>query len=89
MSLDDIKVLEETFINSPGGSTSNSPRKSASSIKSPTKIQDEELAKRYAELPTYNDVLDAVENLKGTIHRTQVLTSKTINEMLGARLNNG
>ena len=40
-------------------------------------------------LPNYDDVLDAVVNLKGVTHRTQVLTSKTINEKLGARLNNG
>lgn len=40
-------------------------------------------------MPTYKDVLDAVENLNGVVHKTPIISSKTINEMLGAKLNNG
>jgi len=40
-------------------------------------------------LPRYSDVLRAAKTLKGISHRTQVLTSTTLNEFLGRRLNNG
>ena len=40
-------------------------------------------------LPTYQNVLEAVENLNGVTHVTPVVSSKTINEILGAKLNNG
>jgi threonine dehydratase len=38
------------------------------------------------ELPTYADVVDAAERLKGNAHRTPVLTSRTANERSGAEL---
>ena len=37
-------------------------------------------------LPTYDDVIAASERLKGVAHRTPVLTSRTMDEKLGARL---
>ena len=40
-------------------------------------------------LPTYADVLAAVPTIHGVLHRTPVITSSTINEMLGAKLNGG
>lgn len=40
-------------------------------------------------LPRFNDVLRAAKNLRGITHRTQILTSTTLNELLGKRLNNG
>lgn len=40
-------------------------------------------------LPTYEDVLLAVQNIKGFTHRTNVMTSNTINNELGALLNGG
>jgi threonine dehydratase len=36
--------------------------------------------------PTYADVVDAAERLRGFAHRTPVLTSRTANEMAGASL---
>ncbi len=38
------------------------------------------------ELPTYADVVDASERLRGIAHRTPVLTSRTANERTGAKL---
>jgi threo-3-hydroxy-L-aspartate ammonia-lyase len=38
------------------------------------------------ELPTYADVVDAAERLRGNAHRTPVLTSRTANERTGAEL---
>jgi threonine dehydratase len=38
------------------------------------------------ELPTYADVVDAAERLRGNAHRTPVLTSRTANERSGAEL---
>jgi threonine dehydratase len=38
------------------------------------------------ELPTYTDVVDAAERLRGNAHRTPVLTSRTANERTGAEL---
>ncbi|HET6488959.1 MAG TPA: threo-3-hydroxy-L-aspartate ammonia-lyase [Syntrophales bacterium] len=38
------------------------------------------------ELPTYADVVDAAERLRGIAHRTPVLTSRTANERSGAEL---
>jgi threo-3-hydroxy-L-aspartate ammonia-lyase len=38
------------------------------------------------ELPTYADVVDAAERLRGIAHRTPVLTSRTANERAGAEL---
>jgi threo-3-hydroxy-L-aspartate ammonia-lyase len=38
------------------------------------------------ELPTYADVVDAAERLRGNAHRTPVLTSRTANERTGAQL---
>jgi threo-3-hydroxy-L-aspartate ammonia-lyase len=38
------------------------------------------------ELPTYADVVDAAERLRGNSHRTPVLTSRTANERTGAEL---
>ena len=35
------------------------------------------------DLPSYKDVLNAAKNLKGIVHNTPVLTSKTINKRLG------
>ena len=40
-------------------------------------------------LPTYENVLDAAINLEGITHKTPIITSKTINKMLGAKMNNG
>ena len=37
-------------------------------------------------LPTYDDVLAAAQRLKGVAHHTPVLTSRTMNEQLGAQL---
>ncbi len=37
-------------------------------------------------LPTYADVVDAAERLRGNAHRTPVLTSRTANERSGAEL---
>ena len=37
-------------------------------------------------LPTYDDVAAAAQRLQGVAHRTPVLTSRTINEQLGAQL---
>jgi threonine dehydratase len=38
------------------------------------------------ELPSYADVVDAAERLRGNAHRTPVLTSRTANERTGAEL---
>ena len=38
------------------------------------------------ELPTYADVVDAAERLRGNAHKTPVLTSRTANELSGAEL---
>lgn len=38
------------------------------------------------ELPTYADVVDAAERLKGIAHKTPVLTSRTADERTGAKL---
>ncbi len=38
------------------------------------------------ELPTYADVVDAAERLRGNAHRTPVLTSRTADERTGAQL---
>jgi threo-3-hydroxy-L-aspartate ammonia-lyase len=38
------------------------------------------------ELPTYADVVDAAERLRGNAHKTPVLTSRTANERTGAEL---
>ena len=40
-------------------------------------------------LPTFQDVLSAVNNLRGVTHETPVVSSKTVNEMLGAKMNDG
>jgi threonine dehydratase len=37
-------------------------------------------------LPTYQDVLDAAERIRGHAHRTPVLTSRTLNGQLGAEV---
>ena len=37
-------------------------------------------------LPTYDDVVAAAKRLQGVAHRTPVLTSRTMDEQLGARL---
>ena len=39
-----------------------------------------------APLPTYDDVVAAAQRLQGVAHRTPVLTSRTMDEQLGARL---
>jgi threonine dehydratase len=36
--------------------------------------------------PTFSDIVDAAERLRGVAHRTPVLTSRTANEMAGAEL---
>ena len=38
------------------------------------------------ELPTYSDVLDAAERIRGVAHKTPVMTSRTANMMTGAEL---
>jgi threonine dehydratase len=38
------------------------------------------------DLPTYEDVAAAARRLEGVTHRTPVLTSRTLDERLGARL---
>ena len=38
------------------------------------------------ELPTYSDVLDAAERIRGIAHKTPVMTSRTANRMTGAEL---
>jgi threonine dehydratase len=38
------------------------------------------------ELPTYADVVDAAERIRGVAHRTPVLTSETANRLAGAEL---
>ena len=38
------------------------------------------------ELPTYSDVLDAAERIRGVAHKTPVMTSRTANRMTGAEL---
>ena len=38
------------------------------------------------ELPTYSDVLDAAERIRGAAHKTPVMTSRTANRMTGAEL---
>jgi threo-3-hydroxy-L-aspartate ammonia-lyase len=37
-------------------------------------------------LPTYDDVLDAARRLEGVAHKTPVLTSRTMNELVGAQV---
>jgi threo-3-hydroxy-L-aspartate ammonia-lyase len=37
-------------------------------------------------LPTYSDVLDAAERIRGVAHKTPVMTSRTANRMTGAEL---
>ena len=41
------------------------------------------------ELPCYHDVLHAADTLNGVAHKTQIITSSTLNEVLGKKLNNG
>ena len=38
------------------------------------------------EIPTYSDVLDAAERIRGVAHKTPVMTSRTANVMTGAEL---
>ena len=53
-------------------------------------FEDTEIDEAVADgLPTFQDVLSAVINLRGVTHETPVISSKTINEMLGAKMNNG
>lgn len=40
-------------------------------------------------LPRYADVLRAAKTLSGIAHKTQILTSTTLNEFMGKKLNNG
>ena len=40
----------------------------------------------FMELPTYSDVLDAAERIRGVAHKTPVMTSRTANRMTGAEL---
>jgi threonine dehydratase len=41
---------------------------------------------KHRPLPTYDDVVAAAQRLQGVAHRTPVLTSRTMDEQLGARL---
>lgn len=41
---------------------------------------------KHRPLPTYDDVVAAAQRLRGVAHRTPVLTSRTMDEQLGARL---
>ena len=39
-----------------------------------------------AALPTFDDVVAAAQRLQGVAHRTPVLTSRTMNDQLGAQV---
>ena len=51
--------------------------------------EDSEAQQNDDGLPRYSDVKKAAKTLEKVAHRTEVLTSKTLNELLGRRLNNG